>query len=283
MRKDRAAKGKEAAEVRRQSRLQHVWQLRQEVDAFEDALLALEQEVQHEFDERAEELDSYDEAVMTEIQEKVGGETATMSVDRAADPLIEKHRKETEEVWARVRKAEQELENAKQEAAAKAHQGAQQAEAAEAAEAAEEATRQEEAKKKAAWEQIELDPEKVPLFNLAKDMPEQQAAALDYAYQVIQQVRWMTDVQVSFRILALKTSDIQLLIGDQWSAVYENEPKETDIVHPQVLRLLATSLEKISAQYLAAFDAEVRTKAKAEARRLLKAEQEEAAKRRKQA
>ena len=64
-REDRAAKGKETAEARRQKRIQLVWQARQEIDAFEDALLTLEEEVQEEFDERALEQDAYDEEVMT--------------------------------------------------------------------------------------------------------------------------------------------------------------------------------------------------------------------------
>ena len=123
VRKEKAGKGKENAEARRQERLQWVWQARQELDAFEDALISLDQEVQGQFEEKATELDAYDEAVMAQIQEKVGCDPTVMSVDKSANPLIEQHRKETEEVWARVRKAEKELETAKREAEASAAAG----------------------------------------------------------------------------------------------------------------------------------------------------------------
>ena len=57
----------------------------------------------------------------------------------------------------------------------------------------------------------------------------------------------MVGAQVTFRILGLKIGGIKHMVGAQWALVYEHEPQEGDAVHPQILLLLAASLEKISA------------------------------------
>ena len=67
------------------------------------------------------------------------------------------------------------------------------------------------------------------------------------------------------------------MIGAQWSLFYAEDPTEEAVVHLEILRLLHTALEKMSATFLEARCSELRKQSVQKAKDLLR---EEAAKRR---
>ena len=103
-RKDRAAKGREAAEARREKRAEIVRTLRAELDSFEDALLELEDSLQTQYDDLGAELDEFDEQVLALIEEKVDTEGAGTNMDRPVDPALDAQRRQKEFAEEKVRK-----------------------------------------------------------------------------------------------------------------------------------------------------------------------------------
>ena len=95
-------------------------------------------------------------------------------------------------------------------------------------------------------------------------------ATFDYAYQLLEQVPWVTDVRVTFGLLQMKLSDLKCLIGEQWGKVYPADPSPETVVHPQVLRMLHTALLKLSAQVLAGRSEDLRKDAEKRAKESLR-------------
>ena len=110
-RKDRADKGREAAEARREERKQLVRKLRVELDTFEDILEELEDAVAEEYFSLGQDLDTFDEEVLELIQEKVDTDgAAQIPINKAADPLVEQLRKEKEDIAEKLRQVKAEAE-----------------------------------------------------------------------------------------------------------------------------------------------------------------------------
>ena len=214
-------------------------------------------------------------------------------LERSQTALLaaQKSAKDAEEEAAKgTREAEQRRQEALEASAlVEKLQKEQEAQAKAAAEAAEDSERKEvEESKKAAekeeakaeterWHNIELDPDALPDVSWEEDVFAQRASVYDAAYQLLQQVRWMSGIQISFALLNLPLADIKTMLGEQWQTVYPSDPTEEAVVHPQVLKCLATALEGISKKYLEQRSAEQRKLAVQAAKDALK---EEAAKRR---
>ena len=116
---------------------------------------------------------------------------------------------------------------------------------------------------------LELDPDKVLEWRQNGPMCAEAAAKIDYTYQVLQQVRWVPDVVVTFALLNLPVAEVQQLVGDQWSKVYTTEPDLNAVAHPQILQLLHAALEKLSENHLKERDASERKEAQKTAREML--------------
>ena len=127
-RKDRAAKGKEAAQTRREKRWETIRAVRTELDAFEDALLSIENELQTTHEGRQVEHDAFDEEVMTCLRERLeewgegapieeGATEHWVDIDKPADPALEGQRKLKEAAEEKLRNLQVEIEKARTEAA----------------------------------------------------------------------------------------------------------------------------------------------------------------------
>ena len=100
------------------------------------------------------------------------------------------------------------------------------------------------------WDEIELDAGALPEITLTEDVMTKEAPILDRAYQLLEQVRWVANVQITFQLLDLRLVDVKQMIGEQWQLVYPADPTEDSMVHPQILLLLSVSLERIRQKYL---------------------------------
>ena len=124
-----------------------------------------------------------------------------------------------------------------------------------------------------ATEPLELDLDLLPDMRLPEGQTEltpEAAANYQQAYQVLQQIRWLPNVRLTFQVLGISIADIKALIGEQWHKVYQEEPSPEDTAHPQVLRLLNFALEKLSATLLANRSPDERKEAQKKAREALK-------------
>ena len=263
-RKDRATKGRQAAEARQEARWEITRTLRSELDAFEDALRELEVKVTDEYETLAEDLDAFDEEVLEQIQLRVDTEgcaTTTVSMDKPADPQLEAQRRLKEAAEDKVRKLQQEEEKAQKEAE-------ELKERLTAKESRAEAQPDEMMTGEGLDDTLELDPDAVPELGNRELKPEA-IANLDMAYQLIQQVRWVPNVKMTFQILAVGFKEMETMLGEQWTRVYPEAPKWGDAIHPQILRLMNAALEKLSANYLAAGDSEERKEAQKKAKQTL--------------
>ena len=249
-RKHRSEKGKEAAEERRAHRMGLVQKLRDELEVFEDALVMLEEEVQQEFVDLSRELDVFDEEVIAAIQEKVGGEDTDMFLDKPPDPILEQHRQETAKSLKKLEVAAKEADERAKGAEMKAKAAQQEAETLKEQVAAISSKEVPAAATAAAGVvtdvQEDLDPELLPL------VPPPAPAALpvlDRAWHILQQVRWVSNVQVSFELLGLPMDDYRQLVGVQWQEVYpQKQPLGADAIPPCLLALTAQALERLGEQ-----------------------------------
>ena len=288
-RKDRSAKGKAAAEERKEFRREQIRLLRSELDMFEDTLEELQQDLENDYEQLTIHLERFDEEVLEILQKGRNDGAETHNMDTEADPLVaqlnrdkalaeEKVRQAEEQARERVRKAEEELNKAKAETQeAKAEAEAMKKKAEEALHAAGKKKNTTDPKEEAEAfdldDALELDPELVPELEVPKGqkgLTEGAAANFEQAYQVLQQIRWMPNVQLAFQVLCISIDDVQTLVGEQWDRVYEEQPKAEDVAHPQILRLLHVALEKLSAKHLASRSADEKQEACRKAREALR-------------
>ena len=286
-RRDRSAKGRDAAEERRARRAEIVAKLRDELQSFAEALEELEDCVQDEYSELAQNLEQFDEQVLEEIQKKVGVEGIPVSLDKPADPVLERHRQETAEGLKRLAAAAKEADKRAKEAEERAKEADLKAKAAqEEAEELKERLEQRaegapaahsdgsmsvdaeaEAEQNALY--TELDPDLLPTLP-AEKIVAAGIPVLSRAWNILQQVRWAVNTPVTLTDLGIGGDDLKLLIGEQWSAVYSIDPPQEANVDPQILRLLAFALEKMDAKF-AELGEEERKTAKQDAKEALEA------------
>ena len=105
--------------------------LRSELEAVEDALIAIEQEMAAAYEEREKELDMFDEEVMGCLRDQVevwGDVPMTAhDIDRDADPLVVQLRRDKESAQADANAKIENLKAAAEAADQRAQEAAQQA------------------------------------------------------------------------------------------------------------------------------------------------------------
>ena len=282
-RQDRTQKAREQALERRQERRKQLDALKAELQEFSDALEILEDGLEEAYAHRIDSQEQYDESVRgsirTLIQENGGQgdmDWDGLPANWMQEPQKDRHVEEltaqreamrtkfaeTEEALAAAladsadiaREAQQKREQAEQAAArleeARAEAAGKEAAAVAAAQAAEaEATKAREDLKAAQGVPLEpdseLDPDLMPVFDYS-EITAPQVMVLHKAWKVLQYLRWSNGVRVTFAEFGMTGCYWKKIIGDQWASVYKTAPGDTDIVHPQILRLLAFALEKVA-------------------------------------
>ena len=264
-RKDRTEKGKEAANTRRTERWQAVRKVRAELDAFEDALETLEEELQRAHLERHQEHEAFDEEVMASLREELEewSEGAPMeedtpedwvNIDRPADPALEGQRKLKEAAEEKLRNLQVEIEKARTEAA-------------EAKAKLEEKEKEQADRTETTVRDLNLDPAELP--HVPEPTPEE-IPMLDRAWHVISMAKWSPFAStVTCAVLGLDVPHLKTLLGELWPKVYQSEdPKEDEPLDPNILFLLDAALNRIG-KTLAGRPQEERSKTKLEAKAAL--------------
>ena len=256
-RKDRAGKGKEAALERRARRAELLQKICEELTVFQEELETLEDDLQGEYQVLSDNLDDFDEDVLSQIQEKVGNEGAqfSMSLDKGPDPLVQRLRQEKEQATAtaaaaqataaaassnyemvatRVKELEEKL------AAAEAEKTARNAKDAHATLQATCSNEQQSAAQQQAQLELEfrkalqledervasipLDPRELPELS---EVSEENLKKLALAHAVLQKCAMHGAlVQPTFEDVGLTAEVLQMLLGDAFTRLYRDSSGE---------------------------------------------------------
>ena len=300
LRQDRASKGKDAAMARRAERTEMLVKLRGELEEFAQALEEVEDKLEDGYFQRAMAHEEFDEQVRQKIQSLIKENGGPEPMDTAAvprqeeqveNPAVAEIRAQRDALLAQLAQADELLKTGngksqEEKAANEVRMKDLQEAAKEAAEAAAEAQRQKEAAAaaaaKAAAEEAEkgaalflaeeLDVDLLPK-ELTKPTTTEQMAALDKAWYILEQVKWVTDCPVTYDTLGLTPEDVSRFVGEQWACLYPVQgPLPSAVVHPQLLKLLAHVLQRMADEFLKDRAVEERKTSKLQAKEALVAQ-----------
>ena len=240
--------------------------LRSELDAFEDALRELEDQIRDEYDTLGEQLDDCYDEVLQFIQAKVDTEGVNMNLDKPVDPALEAQRKLRVTAEEKLRKLQEEMDKVKAELSEQRQNPGASAQASAP-------QQQQEDDAAGEMEQDDADPLWDVDVSLLPDVPDPAPEAvpvLDRAWHVIHLSRWSQAARaLSAEIIGIPLEDLRKLLGPLWTSIFPLEdPTPQQPLPLSVICLLEMALTKV-ANKLTQRPRDEREKTKQEARSVL--------------
>ena len=295
-RAQRVEKATQAAKERAMEREKWFDKVTEQLCVVRDRVMQLEMDKDHAYEDRAREQHEHDQAVSDLLrkkkeelaqkidqapmtvdltQEEQPAEPANADASTASTPqastLLQEMEKKLKEYQAQIEALRVEAEAAKSKNSELEKEAKRKEDSTAASPSATSSANKDGVGKESAAKDIELDVDLLPAFTCEAPSP-QVIAAFEHAFQVLEQVRWLTGVEVTMELLQLPWEDLCNTIGDQLQTVYPERPPAHAALHPQVLRLLHTALVRISTTLTESTSDDSRKNAKERAKESLRAQ-----------